>query len=120
MKFSLQGKFYKFTCLPNSLCSGPKKFTKLLKPPLAEIRLDDVKIAAYIDDLSTLAYSFDISFNNIWKCVKRLVNLGFVVHPEKSVFVPSQETEHLGFIIISVTMTVILTTEKKRNIFDLC
>ena len=46
LKFSLQGKLYKFTFLPNGLCSGPKKFTNLLKPPLAELRLDYVKIAA--------------------------------------------------------------------------
>ena len=36
LKFSLQGKLYKFTCLPHGLCSGPRKFTKLLKPLLAE------------------------------------------------------------------------------------
>ena len=46
LKFSLQGKLYKFICLPNGLCSGPRKFTKLLKHPLAELRLDYVKIAA--------------------------------------------------------------------------
>ena len=70
LKFSLQGKLYKFTCLPNGLCSGPLKFTKLLKPPLAELRLHYVTIAAYIDDLITLAYSFDICSKNVWKCVK--------------------------------------------------
>ena len=62
LKFSLQRKLYKFTCLPNGLFSGPGKFTKLLKPPLAELRLDCLKIAAYIDNLITLAYSFDICF----------------------------------------------------------
>ena len=99
LKFSWQGKLYKFTCLPNGLCSGPIKFTKLLKPPLAELRLDYIKSTAYIDDFITLAYSFDIYFKNVWKCVKLLGNLGFVVHREKSVFVPSQEIEYLGFII---------------------
>ena len=49
LKFSLQGKFYKFFSLPNGLCSCPRKCAKLLKPPLAERRLDYVKIAAYID-----------------------------------------------------------------------
>ena len=109
LKFSLQGKFYKFTCLPNGLCSGPRKFTKLLKPSLAKLRLDYIEIAAYIDDLIILSYSFDI-LKNVWKCVKLLGNLGFVIHPEKSVFAPSQEVEYLGFITNSVTMTVRLTT----------
>ena len=39
---------------------------------------------------------------------------------KKSVFVPSQEIEYLGFIIDSDTTTVRLRTEKKRKIFDLC
>ena len=67
LKFSLQGKLYKFTCLPNELCSGPRKLSKLLKPPLAELSLDYVKIASYIADLITLACSFDICFKNVWK-----------------------------------------------------
>ena len=90
LKFSLQGKLYKFDCLPNGMCSGPRKYTKLLKPLLAELRWDYVKIAAYIDDLITLAYSFDVCFKNVWKRAKLLGDLPFVVHPEKSVFVPSQ------------------------------
>ena len=92
----------------------------LLKPSLAELSLDFVKIAAYIDDLITLACSFDICLKNVCKCVKLLGNLGFVVHPEISVFVPSQEIEYLGFIINLVTMIVRLTIEKKKKIFDLC
>ena len=69
-------------------------------------------------NLIILSYSFDI-LKNVWKCVKLLGNLGFVIHPEKSVFAPSQEVEYLGFITNSVTMTVRLTTVKKRKIFDL-
>ena len=59
-------------------------------------------------------------FKIVWKYVKLLGNLGFVVHPEKSVFVPSQDIKYLGFILNSVTMIIRLTTEKKRKIFDLC
>ena len=36
-EFSLQEKLYKFTCLPNGLCSGSRKITKFLEPPLAEL-----------------------------------------------------------------------------------
>ena len=55
LKFNFQGQPCKFIYLPNGLCSDPRKFTKLLKPPLARLRLDYVKIAAYIDNLVTLA-----------------------------------------------------------------
>ena len=120
LKFSLEGRLYKFICLLNGLCSCRRKFTKLLKTPLAKLRLDYVKIAAYIDDLITLPFSFDICFKNVWKCIRLLVNLGFVVQPEKSVFIPSQEIEYLRFIINSITVKERLTTGKKRKFFDLC
>ena len=55
LKFNFQGQPCKFIYLPNGLCSDPRKFTKLLKPSLARLRLDYVKIAAYIDNLVTLA-----------------------------------------------------------------
>ena len=70
LKFSLWGNLYKFTFLPDRLCSGPREFTKLLKPPLAKLRLDYIKISAYIDDLIALASSFDICFKDVWKRVK--------------------------------------------------
>ena len=106
LKFNLQGKLYKFTRLPNGLCSGPRKF--ILKPPLAELRLDNVKIAAYIDELITLAYLFDICFKNVWICVKN-----------QSLF-HLKKLNTLGFIINSVTMAVRLTAERKKKSFDLC
>ena len=34
LKFIFKGTLYKFVCPPNGLCSGPRKFTKLLKPVL--------------------------------------------------------------------------------------
>ena len=39
LKFTWGGKLYKFTCLPNGLCSAPRLFTKLLKPVYSTLRL---------------------------------------------------------------------------------
>ena len=91
-----------------------------LNLPLSELRLDYLKIAAVIDDLITLAYSFNICFKNVWKCAKLLDNLDFVVNPEKSVFAPSLKIKYMVFIINSVTVTLRLITEKKRKIFHFC
>ena len=41
-----------------------------------------------------------------------LDKLGFVIHPEKSAFLPKQIIVFLGFTISSVDMTVMLTDEK--------
>ena len=46
--------------------------------------------------------------------------LGLNIIPDKSVLVPSQTIEFLGFIIDSVTMTVSLSARKKDKLHKLC
>ena len=41
LRFMFDWQLYASTCLPNGLCSGPRKFTKLLKAPLATLREAD-------------------------------------------------------------------------------
>ena len=48
LKFWFKGELYQFTCLPNGLCSGPRKFTKLLKPPPADMRKNKITVSSYI------------------------------------------------------------------------
>ena len=50
LKFANNQDLCKFTCLPNGYCHEPRKFTKVLKPPLSTLRLDNITIAAYLDD----------------------------------------------------------------------
>ena len=44
-------QIFKFTCLPNGLSIGPRKFTKLLKPPLAALRKLGHMVCSFIDDI---------------------------------------------------------------------
>ena len=48
--------------------------------------------------------------------IKLLQDLGFVIHPEKSVLIPTQKLTFLGFVIDTRCMTVTLTQEKKEKI----
>jgi len=51
LRFSWRGNLYQFTCLPNGLSCGPRKFTKLLKPALSALHLKGHISSGYIDDL---------------------------------------------------------------------
>ena len=42
--------------------------------------------------------------------------LGFVVHPDKSVLIPTQEMTILGFVINSRKMSIKLTPQKEKNL----
>ena len=48
LKFTLKNQLYKLLVLPNGLCCGPRKFLKLIKPPIATLRLDGHIIATIL------------------------------------------------------------------------
>ena len=54
------------------------------------------------------------------KTIELLDSLGFVIHPDKSEFEPSQVLEFLGFIINTVEMSLRLTSAKEIAISELC
>ena len=51
LKFLCNSKLLKFVVLPNGLSPGPRKFTKLTKPPLAILRMQGSTVAIHIDDI---------------------------------------------------------------------
>lgn len=120
LKFMYDGLLYQFLGLPNGYTKGPRKFTKLLKPVLAALRKRGITLAAYLDDIIIIAKTYRHCMESLLILIEVLGDLGFVIHPEKSVFVPSRKIEFLGFIINSLDMTVRLTTEKKDKILQPC
>ncbi|XP_028415485.1 uncharacterized protein LOC114538507 [Dendronephthya gigantea] len=116
LKFFYRNKLYKYLALPNGLATCPRKFTKLMKPPLAQLRERHHIISGYIDDFYLQGHTYARCANNILDTVETFDRLGLVIHPEKSVTSPSQEVIILGFVINSITMTIRVTIEKKEKI----
>ena len=48
--------------------------------------------------------------------VSLFTNLGFTIHPVKSVLQPQQKIDFLGFVLDSITMTVTLTAAKAMKV----
>ena len=100
-EFSLRGNFYECTCILNGFCSGSCNFAKLLKSlPLFYLRLQQVTAAGLIDDLITLGRNFVECELNVKFIVTFLDSLGFVGHPDKSIFFPARSIKYLGFLIL--------------------
>ena len=116
LKFVYGGKLYQFASLPNVLCSGPRNFTKLLKPSLASLRWQHCLVSGYIDDLITINITFSSCSDNITLCASSPSSLGFVIHTDNSEFFPSQVIEYQGFVINSTDMNVRLTVEENEYI----
>ena len=116
LKFLWNGTVYKFTCLPNGLALCPRKFTKLMKPVFSYLRQQGHTSSPYIDDSILLGDSYNECASNVIDTVTLLDTLGFVPHPNKSVFIPTQILVFLGFRLNSIDMTVSLTPEKASKL----
>ena len=116
LKFFWNGILYEYTCLPMGLACAPRTFVKLLKPVFAKLHSNGFVSSPYLDDTFLQGDTFQICENNVKETVKLLTNLGFFVHHKKSIKVPCQKMEHLGFILDTVNMTISLTEDKKEKL----
>ena len=75
---------------------------------------------SHIDDFYLQGDDYNECASNVLAPTQLFDTLGFIVHPEKSCFIPSQEREILGFKINSVLMKVFPTAEKIDKIKTAC
>ena len=50
LRFCWNDNLFQFTCLPNGLSSGPRKFTKILKPVLSSLHANGHIVSGHLDD----------------------------------------------------------------------
>ena len=115
LKFLLNSRLLKFVVLPNGLSPGSRKFTKLTKPPLALPRIQGHTVAIDIDDIVSVDDTFESCLLTVIKTIKLFQNLGFVIHSEKSKFIPSKNVEYLAFVADSERMVTYLSDHKKKR-----
>ena len=117
-RFRYQGILYEFTSLPQGYKESPRIFTKLLKPILGFLRSQGHRLVAYIDDTLLQGDTKQECLKNVNDTGKTFDELGFTVHPVKSVLNPTQSIQFLGFVLDSISMTVSVSDEKSRAVVD--
>ena len=55
LRFIWNGRLFEFQCLPFGLSSAPRVFTKLLKPVLARLCHQGIRLIMYLDDILVIA-----------------------------------------------------------------
>ena len=83
---------------------------------MSELRLKRHHISGYIDDFYVQGQTYNECQLGTIEAVKLFDQLGYVIHPIKNSLIPSQQIEHLSFVINYVKMTVTLTESKKHNL----
>ena len=91
-------------------------FTKISKVPFGHLRSQGHNPVVYVDDSYLQGDTYQSCLPNILGTIKLLRELGFVIHPDKSVLTPSQTIVFFGFVISSKHTTLSLTDDKKYKI----
>ncbi|KAK3094975.1 hypothetical protein FSP39_008608 [Pinctada imbricata] len=115
-----EGQTLQFRSLPFGLASGPRLFTKIMKPLVAFLRRIGIRLVIYLDDILIMNQSQDALQRDRDSLIWILQNLGFVINWKKSQLTPTQNLEFLGFLIDSVMMKVTLPENKIHKILDKC
>lgn len=119
LKFEWKGKLYKFACFPNGLALCPRKFTKLLKPVYCYLRKKGYLSSGYFDDSYLQGDGYQECLANVVDAIT-FDSLGFIMHPEKSGFIPTEIITFLRFVLDSRTMTVYLTQQQQLKLKNAC
>ena len=99
LRFTWAGLKYQFNCLPIGLSSAPRVFTELLKPVVAWLRANGIRMIVYLDDFIFSNENRDALIAELKLAPDLLENLGFIINWVKSVTTPSQAMEFLGFFL---------------------
>ena len=103
------------------LSSSPRTFTKNLKPFFSGLRSQfGHTCLGYIDDSLYLGESYLECEEATFRTVQLFISLGFKIHPEKSIVIPTQVLDLLGFTRNSILMTMSLIDKKADKILQLC
>jgi len=103
----------------NGFAPAVREFTKIMTAPFKHLRASGKPSVKYLDDSLLIGKTNEFCVSNIADTLT-LTELGFTIHPKKSVLVPTQEITFLGFVINSVIMKITLTMERKLAIINLC
>ena len=92
-------RYFVFTVLPFGLATAPYVFTKIQKALVKHWRAQGIRIFTYLDDGIGGGTTQDTT-RSISRTIRTDVEQsGFLWHPDKSVWEPSQQGEVLGFLV---------------------
>ena len=116
LQFQWMEKTYQFLCLPFGLTSAPRVFTKVLKPLIGTLWQIGIRLVVYLDDILILHQGRE-ELESLAPLICNLFEaLGLVINTKKSLLIPQQSTEFLGFLIKSMTLQIQMPQEKLRKI----
>lgn len=120
LRFEKSNVIYQYQCLPNGIAFAPRLFTKILKPVYASLRVRGYTNSGYIDDSFLMGDTYNECMENVTETVDLMTDVGFMIHKEKSVLIPTKNLTFLGNDIHSDKMIVTLPKQKVIVLCEEC
>ena len=117
---SLEERTVQICVYASRLACTPRVFTKLVKVPYSKLRDQGFESIGHMDDSCLQGEDFYECSQNAQATRKLFADLGFIIHPIKSVLTPVQILGFLGFVLNSIKMSVSLTPDKAHRIASAC
>src|SRR3989338_2540714 len=115
--FEWRGARYRYAVLPFGNRTSPWWLTRVLNPTIRSLRLRGVSIVVYVDDMLILGDSAAEGKTDTLATVRALTELGWHINYDKSVLVPQQKIEFLGYTLdLSGWPAIGLPPLKRRRI----
>ncbi|KAG0933929.1 hypothetical protein G6F57_006025 [Rhizopus arrhizus] len=116
LRLKWKNQVYQYCTTPFGLAPSPFVFTKVCRPILEYFRSQAFRVSTYLDDWILVASTKQLAIQQVQTVVALLQQLGWMVNFKKSVSTPTQQFEHLGFILNTNTMTASLPMKKLCDI----
>jgi len=116
LRFWFEDKHFQYRTMPFGLNCAPRSFTKFLKPVVAKMRAQGVRIVQYLDDMLIMASSGEECVHHLRVLVGLLSRLGISINVEKSILQPCQELEYLGWEINTNQMRIRVPGAKLKDL----
>ena len=101
LRFVVFGQVYQFRALCFGLASAPQVFTRVMAPVLSVLHSMGIRLCCYLDDWLIQYSSREAFLCDLHVVLDLCRELGIVVNPEKSNFVPSQRVFYLETVLDS-------------------
>lgn len=112
LAFRALGRQYRFAAMSFGTSVAPRVFTMLLRPVLAQLHREGIRVSAYLDDLLIAASTEAECLTAVSRVRALLTQLGFLINLEKSQLTPTQRLTHLGLVWDTLTFRLFLPKDK--------
>ena len=112
LRFSHRSQVYQFRALPFGLSLAPWVFTRVIRDFVAALRLQGLRLSAYLDDWLLLASSRALCHQQTQHALQLALSLGFLPNFPKSELLPSQTFTFLGMFFQTVPYSVRPSSER--------